>query len=227
VADLIRGLTIPQVAANLATVRAEIADAARRVGRDPATVELLGAVKYVATDEMPVLADAGLSLVGENRASDLKAKAAIYGERFTWDFIGQLQSRRVRDIVGHVRLIHSLASDSALRELTRQAPRARRGLRVLVEVNLAAEPDKAGIAPADLDAFLDRCGQTGAVAVAGLMAMPPATARAQDSRRWFAALGELAREHRLEHLSMGTTQDFTVAVEEGATIVRVGRRLYV
>jgi uncharacterized pyridoxal phosphate-containing UPF0001 family protein len=125
--------------------------------------------------------------------------------------------------VPHVRLIHSLASDSALRELGKHADRARPGLAVLVEVNVASEPGKSGIAPAQLDDFIDRCP----LPVAGLMTMPPLVAAPEDSRRWFAALRELAAARGLAQLSMGTTQDFAVAVEEGATIVRIGTRLYV
>jgi uncharacterized pyridoxal phosphate-containing UPF0001 family protein len=128
----------------------------------------------------------------------------------------------VRLIVPHVRLIHSVASDSALRELERHLELARPGLRILVEVNVAAEPGKAGVAPAELDDFIARSP----VPVAGLMTMPPLAAEADQNRRWFAALRELAAERGLEHLSMGTSQDYVVAVEEGATIVRIGTKLY-
>jgi uncharacterized pyridoxal phosphate-containing UPF0001 family protein len=133
-----------------------------------------------------------------------------------------VQSRRVRSIVPHVRLIHSVASESALRELARHQALARPGLRILIEVNLAREPGKAGVAPAQLDEYISRSP----VPVAGLMTMPPLAADPSHSRRWFAALRELARERGLEHLSMGTTQDYVVAVEEGATIVRIGTKLY-
>jgi len=185
-------------------------------------VEILAATKYVACEDLPLLAQAGVRLVGENRAQDLRAKVAAHGELFEWDFIGQLQSRRVREIVPHVRLVHSLASESALHALARHRELARPGLAALVQVNVAGEAGKAGIAPAQLDAFLARCP----VPVAGLMTMPPLSARAQDSRRWFAALRELADERGLEHLSMGTSQDYLVAVEEGASIVRIGTSLY-
>jgi len=161
-------------------------------------------------------------LVGENRAQDLQEKVAAHGELFEWDFIGRLQSRRVRVIVPHVRLIHSVASDSALRELDRHRELARPGLRILVEVNIAAEPDKAGIAPAELDAFIARAP----LPVAGLMTMPPLSSTSEGSRRWFAALRRLADERGLSHVSMGTSQDYLVAVEEGATIVRIGTNLY-
>lgn len=221
-AQLIHGLQTERVRANLQAVRDEIAAACRRSAREPEAVQLLTATKYVPIEEMATLADAGIELVGENRAQDLEAKAALYGSRFTWDFIGQLQSRKVRLIVPHVRLIHSVASDSALRELARHAERARPGLRILVEVNVAEEGGKAGVAPADLGAFIARSP----VPVAGLMTMPPLAPDPRDNRRWFAALRELAAAHGLEHLSMGTTQDYAVAVEEGATIVRVGSRLF-
>ncbi|HTA34612.1 MAG TPA: YggS family pyridoxal phosphate-dependent enzyme [Solirubrobacteraceae bacterium] len=220
--ELITGLDASRVHANLESVRADIATALARSGDPNREVQLLAAIKYVAVDELPRLADAGIRLVGENRAQELERKLAVHGELFEWDFIGQLQSRRVRLIVPHVRLIHSLASESALRELERHAHLARPGLGVLLEVNVAGEAGKAGIAPERIEEYLDRS----VVPVVGLMTMPPLSPRPQDSRRWFAALRELAARHGLEHLSMGTSQDYAVAVEEGATIVRIGTRLY-
>jgi pyridoxal phosphate enzyme (YggS family) len=218
----ITDLQVERVRANLATVRAEVAAAAEGAGRDPAEVEILAAAKYVAAEQLPLLAEAGITLLGENRAQDLSAKVVAHGDLFTWDFIGALQSKHVRAILPHVRVIHSLCSDSALRELERHVDRARPGLRVLVEVNLAGDPAKAGIAPAQLDAFIARSP----VPVAGLMTMPPLASDPEQSRPWFALLRELARERGLRELSMGTTQDFAVAVGEGATIVRIGTRLY-
>jgi uncharacterized pyridoxal phosphate-containing UPF0001 family protein len=185
-------------------------------------VEILAAGKYVPSEELPVLASAGIALVGENRAQDLQEKVAAHGDLFTWDFIGALQSKHVRAILPHVRLIHSLASESALRELQRHSTRARPGLRVLVEVNLAGDPRKGGIAPEDLDAFIARSP----IPVAGLMTMPPLAADPEHSRPWFSRLRDLAHARGLRELSMGTTQDFSVAVQEGATIVRIGTRLY-
>jgi pyridoxal phosphate enzyme (YggS family) len=220
--ELIAGLDARAIRANLERVRAEIAAARERSQNASGEVQILAATKYVASADLPLLADAGIRLVGENRAQDLQQKVAAHGELFEWDFIGQLQSRRVRLIVPHVRLIHSLASESALGELERHAALARPGLRVLLEINIAREPGKAGIAPEEIDSFIARAP----VPVAGLMTMPPLSPRPQDSRRWFAALGELAVEHGLEHLSMGTSQDYLVAVEEGATIVRIGTTLY-
>ena len=216
-AELIQGLTADRVRANLAEVREQVAQAA--AGR---AVEILAAVKYVALEELSVLAEAGITTVAENRAQELEAKAAAQPD-LTWDFIGQLQSRKVRTIAPLVRRIHSVASDSALKELAKHGHDA---LEVLVEVNIAGEEGKAGIAPADLGSFVERLGGLGTCVVVGLMTMPPLAERPEESRRWFAALRDLAAEHGLPHLSMGTTQDFPVAVEEGATIVRVGTRLY-
>jgi pyridoxal phosphate enzyme (YggS family) len=214
VAELIRGLDAARVRANLERVRGEIAAA----GRDPGDVELLAAVKYVALQEMGVLAEAGIAVAGENRAQDLEAKAAAHPE-LTWDFIGHLQSRKVRQVVPHVRYIHSVSSDSVLRELGRHG---RPETEVLVEVNVAGEEHKSGIAPGDLDRFVERCP----VRVVGLMTMPPLAERPEDSRRWFAALAELAAERGLRELSMGTSQDYLVAAQEGATIIRLGTTLY-
>jgi PLP dependent protein len=180
-------------------------------------VEILAAVKYVPARDLPALAEAGIELVGENRAQDLLAKQEAHGDLFTWDFIGQLQSRKVRDVAPNVRLIHSVASDSALRKLEEHPAKE-----VLLQVNVAGEEGKAGIDPAELGDFIARCP----VPVTGLMTMPPFVERAEDNRRHFARLAELAAEHGLGRLSMGTTQDYEVAAEEGATIVRLGSVLY-
>jgi hypothetical protein len=222
VAQLISGLRADVIRANFAQVREEIATAAIAAGRNPAEVEVLTATKYVSVDDLPILAEAGIRLVGENRAQDLQAKVAVHGERFDWDFIGQLQSRKVRSIVPHVRLIHSVASESALRELARHQSEARPGLEILIEVNIAREPGKAGVSPEQIDGFIERSP----IAVAGLMTMPPFAQNPEESRRWFAALRELADDRGLRRLSMGTSQDYRVAVGEGATIVRIGTRLY-
>ncbi|MFL5887635.1 MAG: YggS family pyridoxal phosphate enzyme [Solirubrobacteraceae bacterium] len=211
------GLSADTVRANLEAVRAEIA----ATGRSTDEVEILAAVKYVDVDDLPALADAGVTLAGENRAQDLVAKADRWPGRFEWDFIGHLQSRKVKQLLPYVRLIQSLASDSALRQLERHATP---DTEVLVEVNLAGEASKSGVAPDELDAFLERAA--GIVRVTGLMTMPPFTEEAEASRPYFARLRELAHERGLHRLSMGTTQDFPVAVQEGATIVRIGTRLY-
>jgi PLP dependent protein len=218
-AELITGLTAERVRANLAAVRERIAAAAARAGRDAADVEIVAAAKYVPAGELGALAAAGVTVLGENRAQDLQAKIDVHGDAFTWDFIGHVQSRKVKQIAPLVRLIHSVATDSVLEQLARHAPPE---LRVLVEVNVAGEAGKGGVAPDDVGAFAERCP----VPVAGLMTMPPLASDPQDSRRWFAALRELAAAHGLGELSMGTTQDYEVAVEEGATLVRIGTRLF-
>jgi PLP dependent protein len=223
VAQPVTGLTAGRVRANLAEVRDEIAQAAAVAGRRPERVEVLAAVKYVPADELGVLAEAGLTVVGENRAQELERKAADWPGRFTWDFIGALQSRKVKTLVPLVRRIHSVASDSAVREL---AKHGRPELEVLVEVDVAGEEGKAGVAPAEVGPMLERLREAGTCTPVGLMAMPPLADRPEDSRRWFAAARELAERHGLAELSMGTTQDFAVAVEEGATVVRLGTRLY-
>jgi PLP dependent protein len=215
VVELIHGLRADHVRANLERIRQQISAA----GRDPSEVQILAAVKYVPADEIGVLAEAGVQLLGENRAQDLLAKADRYPREFTWDFIGALQSRKVRQILPHVRYIHSVASDSVLAQLERHGTDE---TEVLVEVNVGGEPGKSGVTPAELPSFLERCP----VAVVGLMTMPPLAARPEDSRPYFAALRALGERHRLRHLSMGTSQDYVVAVQEGATIVRVGTSLY-
>lgn len=221
-AELIAPIDAGRVRANLARVREEVVLAAREAGRDPSEVQVLAATKYVALEDFPALADAGVWVVGENRAQDLDRRVGAYGERFAWHFIGQLQSRRVGLIVPHVRMIHSLASESALRALEHHREQARPGMEVLVQVNVAREPGKAGVAPQELAHYLERCP----VRVAGLMTMPPPASDPEDSRRWFAALRELAWEHGLAELSMGTSQDYATAVEEGATILRLGSALF-
>jgi hypothetical protein len=215
VAELIRGLQAERVRTNLERVRREIAAA----GRAPDDVEILAAVKYVAADELGVLAEAGIGFVGENRAQDLVAKADAHPGAFTWDFIGQLQSRKVRQILPYVRYIQSVASDSALKQLERHGTAE---TQIMIEVNVAGEGSKGGIAPDDLGSFIGRCPVT----VVGLMTMPPFAERPDASRPYFARLRELAQAHGLNHLSMGTSQDYVVAVEEGATIVRLGTSLY-
>jgi len=201
--------------APLDDVRARIAAAAGRAGRDAAGVEIVAATKYVSVEDMAAVAEAGITRVGENRAQDLVAKHDAYGDRFTWEFIGHLQSRKVPQILPLVQRIHSVGSDSVLGRLERHRDLALPGLEILVEVNVAGEEGKSGIDPGELGAFLERCP----IAPVGLMTMPPL---AGDSRRWFSALRDLAHEHGLAQLSMGTSQDFEIAVEEGATIVRLG-----
>jgi PLP dependent protein len=173
----------------------------------------------VPLEEMGALAEAGVRLVGENRQQEMEAKHERWGDAFEWDFIGNLQSRKVKRLLPICRLIHSVASDSALEQLGRHGDGA---TEVLIEVNVAGEQGKAGFAPEQLDEVLERCP----VRAGGLMTMPPFSTDPEDSRPHFARLAELAAEHGLERLSMGTSQDWTVAVEEGATIVRLGTALY-
>lgn len=207
------GLKPDAVRENLERVRERIGAA----GREPQDVRICAAIKYVPADELPVLAEAGIEVVGENRAQELLAKQADHRDLFEWHFIGALQSRKVKDVAPNVSLIHSLASDSALKQLESHPAPA-----VLVQVNVAGEESKEGVAPDDLGDFIARCP----VRVVGLMTMPPLAENPEQSRRHFAKLAELAAEHALTELSMGTTQDYEVAVAEGATIVRLGTVLY-
>jgi uncharacterized pyridoxal phosphate-containing UPF0001 family protein len=205
--ELVTGLTAERVAANLAEVRDEIANPA---------VEILAAVKYVPVEELGVLHEAGVTLVGENRAQDLEAKARAHPE-FIWDFIGRLQSRKVKVVVPLVRRIHSVASESAVEQLKKHG---REDLELFLQVNIAGEEGKAGVAPDEVGRYLQQ------LPFGGLTIMPPFAENPEDSRRWFAAARELAARHGLPGLSMGTSQDYAVAAQEGATVVRIGSRLY-
>jgi PLP dependent protein len=207
---LIHGIDPERVAANLARVRAEAGEG----------VEVLVACKYVPLEEMGALAEAGVKLVGENRQQDLAAKHERWGEEFSWDFIGNLQSRKVKQLLPLVRLIHSVATDSVLDQLGRHGTPE---TEVLIEVNVAEEEGKGGVLPGALGEFIARCP----VRVGGLMTMPPFTENPEDSRPHFARLAELAAEHGLARLSMGTSQDWPVAVQEGATIIRLGTTLFI
>jgi uncharacterized pyridoxal phosphate-containing UPF0001 family protein len=210
VAELIHGIDPIKVAANLEQVR-EVAGEG---------VEILVACKYVPLEEMGALAEAGVQLVGENRQQDLNVKHERWGDAFTWDFIGNLQSRKVKQVLPLCRLLHSVATDSVLAQLERHGtPRTE----VLIEVNVAGEEGKGGVAPAELPEFIARCP----VKVGGLMTMPPFSQDPEDSRPHFSRLAELAGAHGLDRLSMGTSQDWRVAVQEGATIIRLGTALLV
>jgi uncharacterized pyridoxal phosphate-containing UPF0001 family protein len=175
-------------------------------------VTVVAATKYVSLDDMQSLADAGIEVAGENREQDLAAKHARYGDAFRWHFIGHLQSRKAKTVSELCELCHSLASESAAKRLTIPA---------FVEVNLSGEPTKSGVSPDELPRFLELYAE-----VRGLMTMPPASGDPETSRPYFRRLRELAEEHGLSGLSMGTSQDYRVAVEEGATHVRVGSILY-
>jgi pyridoxal phosphate enzyme (YggS family) len=193
-------LSPEEIRARLARIRLEVGE----------SVTIVAATKYVALSDMALLVEAGVEVVGENRAQDLEDKHAEYGDAFRWHFIGHLQSNKVKVVNRVCELVHSLDSHSAARRL--EVPS-------LVQVNLAGEDSKSGVVPEELAEYL-------AYDVRGLSTMPPAAASAEESRRWFARLRGLAFEHGLRELSMGTTQDYAVAAEEGATYVRVGSILF-
>ena len=209
-AELIHGIDATKVAASLEEVGSVTG------GR----VELLVATKYVPLEEMGELVEAGVRLVGENRQQDLAAKHERWGDAFEWDFIGNLQSRKVKQVLPLCRLIHSVATDSVLAQLDKHGTSA---TEVLVEVDLSGEEGKGGVDPDELTGFIERCP----VRVSGLMTMPPFSEDPERSRPYFARLAELAAANGLERLSMGTSQDWRVAVEEGATIIRLGHSLLV
>ena len=196
------GLSPDIVRANYERIRGEVGP----------EVAVVAATKYVQPDEMTALAEAGVEIVGENRAQDLESKHSRHGDAFRWHFIGHLQSRKAKVVNDVCELCHSLASESAAKRLTIPA---------LVEVNLSGEPTKSGIAPEELPRLLELYGD-----VRGLMTMPPASDDPEASRPYFRRLRELAAEHDLQELSMGTSQDYRVAVEEGATYIRIGSVLY-
>ena len=175
-------------------------------------VTIVAATKYVSVDELAALAEAGVEVVGENRAQDLEAKHARYGEAFRWHFIGHLQSRKAKTVNELCELCHSLSSESAAKRLEIPA---------LVEVNLAGEETKSGVPEADLERFLGLYEN-----VRGLMTMPPATDDPETSRPYFRRLRQLVEQYGLPELSMGTSQDYRVAADEGATMVRLGSVLY-
>lgn len=197
-------------------VRARLAEIEAQL---PAGAEVLVACKYVPCAAMGALAEAGVRIVGENRLGDLEEKRARWGDAFTWDFIGNVQSRKVRDILPLVRLIHSVHSESVLTQLGKHGNER---TEVLIQVNVAGEQGKGGVAPDALAATIATCP----VRVVGLSTMPPFTDDPERSRPHFARLAELAAEHGLGRLSMGTTQDWRVAVEEGATTIRIGSVLF-
>lgn len=208
-AELIHDIDAAKVAANLEEARAVAGEG----------VEILVATKYVPLEEMGKLAEAGVALVGENRQQDLAAKHERWGDAFEWDFIGNLQSRKVKQVLPLCRLIHSVATDSVVAQLEKHGTPE---TEVLVEVNVSGEEGKGGVAPQDLPGFIERCP----VRVVGLMTMPPFSPDPEHSRPYFARLAELAGRHGLARLSMGTSQDWRVAVEEGATIIRLGHALF-
>jgi pyridoxal phosphate enzyme (YggS family) len=211
-----------------AAIRANLAQVRERVGPG---VEILAATKYVEPDDLPALAEAGVELVGENRSDALHAKQERFADLFTWDFIGHVQSRKVREIVGRVRLIHAVDSLSACSQIE---SRAEEPVACLLQVNVAGEDTKAGVGRGEVDAFLAEVEPLANVVFHGLMTMPPFAEDPESARPWFAALRELRDQlqplwsgrHDFRQLSMGTSQDYQVAAQEGATIVRVGSVLY-
>jgi pyridoxal phosphate enzyme (YggS family) len=190
-------------------VRERLARVRDEVGPE---VTIVAATKYVSVDDLAVLAEAGIEVIGENRAQDLEAKHAAHGDAFRWHFIGHLQSRKAKLVNGICELVHSLDSESAARRLEVSA---------LLQVNLAGEASKSGVSPEEISAFLELYPR-----ITGLSTMPPATNDAEQSRPYFQKLRELAEECGLQELSMGTSQDYKVAVEEGATMIRIGSVLY-
>jgi PLP dependent protein len=191
-----------EVRARYKRIRAEVGD----------EVTIVAATKYVSVGELAVLAEAGIEVVGENRAQDLEAKHDVYGDAFRWHFIGHLQSRKAKTVNAICELVHSLSSESAAKRLEIPA---------LVEVNLSGEETKSGVSEGELDALIAAYPD-----VRGLMTMPPETDDPESSRPYFRRLRELAAERGLAELSMGTSQDYRIAVEEGATLIRIGSVLY-
>jgi len=214
-----------------AEVSGRVAEAAAAAGRDPAEVRILVATKYVAAEHLGALRDAGISLIGENRAQDLVAKQAMYGDAFDYHFIGHLQSRKARLVVPLVSLIHAVSTMSVVQEIEARAANA---TTVLLEINIAGEESKNGIAPAAADTFLEEAAACGKVRFCGLMCMPPLSDDAETARPYFAQTRELAERlsstwqgtYTFDQLSMGTSADYETAAQEGATIVRIGSVLF-
>ena len=196
------GLSADEIRARLERIRGEVGP----------EVTIVAATKYVDVGDMAALAEAGIEVVGENRAQDLEAKHAAHGDAFRWHFIGHLQSRKAKVVNRLCELVHSLDSESAARRLEIPA---------LLQVNLAGEETKSGVAPDEIASFLDLYPQ-----IEGFSSMPPAAGDPEESRPYFRKLRELAEQHGLTRLSMGTSQDYKVAVEEGATMIRIGTVLY-
>ena len=222
---------VAKVRERFAEVESRVAAAARVAGRDPGATRVLVATKYVAAEHLGALAEAGVRLIGENRAQDLVAKHTLYGDAFDYHFIGHLQSRKTKQILPIVSLIHSVSTMSVVCEID---ARAEAPAEVLLEVNIGGEESKSGIAPAAADAFLEEAAAHEKVRFAGLMCMPPLFADSGSARPYFAETRELAARlstkwrgtYTFDQLSMGTSADYEVAVEEGATIVRVGSVLF-
>ena len=222
---------VDRVRERFAEVEGRVAEAAGAAGRDPAGVRVLVATKYVAAEHLGALCEAGIRLIGENRAQDLVAKHELYGDAFDYHFIGHLQSRKTKLVLPIVSLIHSVGSMSVVREIDARAATA---IDVLLEVNIAGEVSKSGVALEDVDAFLDEAAASPKARFTGLMCMPPLFDDPEEARPFFVRARELAQRlsttwsgtYTLDQLSMGTSADYEVAVQEGATIVRVGSVLF-
>lgn len=222
---------VDKVRERFAEVENRVAEAARAAGRDPAGVRVLVATKYVAAEHLGALRDAGIRLIGENRAQDLVAKHELYGDAFDYHFIGHLQSRKTRLVLPIVSLIHSVGSMSVVQEIEARATHA---TDVLLEVNIGGEESKSGVPLAEVDAFLEEAAACPKARFTGLMCMPPLFDDAEEARPFFVRARELAERlcttwsgtYTFEQLSMGTSADYDVAVQEGATIVRVGSVLF-
>lgn len=215
-------------------VRERIAEALRESGRGPGDARILVASKYYAVEQIAALGGAGVEVLGENRAEDLLAKQAVLGDAFEWHFIGHLQRRKVKEVAGRVTLVHSVDSARLVEELAKRAPEE--GVEVLVQVNVSEEPQKYGVEEAEVEPLLEAVAQTeGKVRARGFMTLAPQVERAEDVRYVFAKLCEIRDSLRdnwspdfdLSELSMGMSNDYRVAVEEGATIVRIGRAFLV
>ena len=214
------------ILANLAHVRERIARAAERAGRRPADVLLIGVSKTVDVARIRAAVAAGVTALGENRVQEAKAKIAELGRPATWHLIGHLQTNKVKDALELFDVIHSLDRLELARELERRAAARGQVVEALLQVNVAAEPSKGGVGPDAVSEALDVVGKLAHVRVRGLMTIPPEVERAEDARPWFRRLRELAERHSLSELSMGMSGDFEVAVEEGATMVRVGTAIF-
>ena len=222
---------VEKLRARFAEVEGRVADAAKSAGRDPADVRVLVATKYVAAEHLGALRDAGIRLIGENRAQDLVAKHELYGDAFDYHFIGHLQSRKTKLVLPIVSLIHSVGSMSVVREIEARGANA---TDVLLEVNIGGEESKSGVPPDAVDAFLEEAAACPSARFAGLMCMPPLFDDPEEARPFFERARRLAQRlstkwsgtYTFDQLSMGTSADYDVAVQEGATIVRVGSVLF-
>jgi pyridoxal phosphate enzyme (YggS family) len=214
------------VAANLARVRERIGAAAARAGRDPGEILLVGVAKAVDLERIRQALAAGLPALGENRVQEAREKVAALGRPVPWHMVGHLQTNKAREAVALFDLIHSLDRLDLARELDRRARAAGQPVQVLLQVNLAGEPTKGGFAPSEVKGALEALAGLPGLRARGLMTIPPPGGEPGASRPWFRRLRELRDEAGLEHLSMGMSDDFEVAVEEGATIVRIGTAIF-